>query len=157
MIVIADTTPINYLILIEEIGILEKLYGRVLIPSAVFEELKAEDAPNEIKIWLENAPEWFEVKSISKAIPEDLKILDLGESEAIELAVELNADLLVIDERLGRKKATEHGLQIVGTIGVLAIANKKNLINIEEVLKKLEKTSFYLSENLKEFLKEQKN
>ena len=47
MIVIADTTPINYLILIEEIGILEKLYGRVLIPTAVFEELKAENAPTE--------------------------------------------------------------------------------------------------------------
>lgn len=103
MIVIADTTPINYLILIDEIEILEKLYGQVFIPKAVFEELNADAAPNEVKNWLLQIPDWFEIKSVSSAIPNDLMILDAGESEAIQLATEINADLLIIDERLGRE------------------------------------------------------
>lgn len=57
MIVIADTTPINYLVLIGEIEILPMLYGQIFVPTAVFEELKAEAAPHEVKIWLKNLPE----------------------------------------------------------------------------------------------------
>lgn len=157
MIVIADPTPINYLILIGELEILEKLYGRVLIPTTVFDELNADATPKEVKNWLLKIPEWFEVKSISSEISEDLKILDPGESEAIQLATETNADLLIIDERIGRKIAEEHGLKIIGTIGVLASAKKKDLINVEVVIEKLEKTNFYLSENLKDFLRKQKS
>ncbi len=157
MIVIADTTPVNYLILIGEIEILEKLYGQILIPNAVFEELKSEAAPPEIKDWVANLPVWFEVKKISNKISDDLKILDAGEAEAIQLAKELNADLLIIDERLGRIKAEEHGLRIIGTIGILALADKRDLINIEDIIEKLERTNFYLSDNLKKFLREQKS
>ena len=153
MIVIADTTPINYLILIGEIVILEKLYGHILIPNAVFEELKSEAAPLKIKNWVANLPSWFEVKKISNEVSDDLKILDAGEAEAIELAEELKADLLVIDERLGRRKAEEHGLRITGTIGILALAKEKELINIEEVIVKLEATNFYLSDDLKKVLR----
>lgn len=126
-----------------------------MIPNAVFKELNAETAPIEVKNWLEKCPEWFEIKNVSSKIPEDLKILDDGESEAIQLATELNADLLIIDERLGRKKAEEHGLRIIGTVGVLALANSKGLINIEEVFEKLESSSFYLSDDLKDFLRKQ--
>ncbi len=149
MIVIADTTPINYLILIGEIEILEKLYGQILIPNAVFEELKAETAPPEIKIWIENQPKWFQVGRISNDIAEDLKILDAGEAEAIQLANELKANLLVIDERLGRRKAAECGLRIIETIGILALAKERDLINIEDVIENLERTNFYLSDDLK--------
>ena len=155
MIVIADTTPINYLILIDEIEILAELYGKVIIPEAVFRELKAEAAPKEIKKWLANRPEWLEVQNISAQIGEDLKSLDAGEAEAIVLAEELNADLLLIDERLGRKIAQEHGLRVVGTIGILALAKQNKLFNLEDVIGKLEKTNFYLSDKLKEFLRKQ--
>lgn len=155
MIVIADTTPINYLVLIDEIDILEKLYGQVVVPTAVFEELNAVAAPSKVKSWLVNHPEWFEVKGLTTEIGEDLKFLDVGEGEAIQLAEELNADLLIMDERLGRKTAEEHGLRVVGTIGILALAKKKDLINLGEVFEKLENTNFYLSDKLKNFLRKQ--
>lgn len=87
MIVIADTSPVNYLVLIGEIEILPQLYGQIFVPNAVFEELKAEDAPCEVKNWLESGPPWFQVKNISTEIDKHLNdILDAGESEAIQLA-----------------------------------------------------------------------
>lgn len=153
MIVIADTSPINYLVQIGEIGVLEKLYGRIIIPNSVFEELIADVAPIEVKNWITNKPNWLEIKSVESEIDTDLEILDAGEAEAIQIAKEINADLLIIDEKLGRKIAKQHGLKIVGTIGVLALAKEKNLINIDNVIEKLEKTNFYVSNELKNYLK----
>lgn len=157
MIVIADTTPINYLILIDQVHILPELYGRVVIPQAVFEELSANAAPLEVKKWLANFPEWIEIGIVSSEIDAELaEMLDQGESEAIRLAEELDADLLIIDDKVGREIAARRGLQIVGTVGVLALASQKNLINVEEIIQKLEKTNFYISPELKEILRESK-
>ena len=63
MIVVADTTPINYLILIEEIDVLPKLYGRVIIPRAVSEELMRSRAPLNVQEWMKQPPDWLEVLS----------------------------------------------------------------------------------------------
>ena len=99
MIVIADTSPINYLILIGEIDILPLLYGRIIIPNTVLHELGAGSAPTLVKNWLLTPPEWLEIRSISTTIERDLSdFLDLGESEAIQMAEEFDADLLIIDE-----------------------------------------------------------
>ncbi len=135
-------------------AILEKLYSQVIIPSSVFEELNSDFAPIKVKEWIINKPKWVEIKYIETEIDKNLVILDKGEAEAIQVAKELNADLLIIDEKLGRKTAKVFGLKIIGTIGVLALAKEKNLINIEDVLKKLEKTSFFISDELKNFLKQ---
>ncbi|MGI8669086.1 MAG: DUF3368 domain-containing protein [Aridibacter sp.] len=154
MIVIADTSPINYLVQIGEVELLEKLYGQIVIPNAVFEELKSDFAPIVVKKWISNKPHWLEIKNVNSELDEDLATLDKGEAEAIQIAKELKADLLIIDEKLGRKTAKEYGLKIIGTIGVLALAKEKNLINISEVIQKLENTSFYISDKLKNFLLE---
>ena len=92
MIVISDTTPINYLILVGKIFILPELLGKVIIPFAVFQELQSDKTPKVVKIFIENLPEWLEVRQAKFLFDKDLDNLDEGEREAIVLAEELKAD-----------------------------------------------------------------
>ncbi len=150
MIVVADTSPVRYLILIGEIELVPKLYGRVLIPSAVFAELRASASPEPVRKFTEDGPEWLEIATLSQPIENDLlRILHLGESEAIQLATEIKADLLLIDEKRGRAVAVDRGLEIIGTIGVLLSAHRKGLVDLEESISKLQGTDFYMSSELK--------
>src|SRR5437667_12210392 len=99
MIVIADASPINYLILVDEIDVLPLLYGRVIISNGVLDELTAGPAQKKEITWLESRPDWLETRSLSGPIAPDLtELLDWGESESIQLATDLNADVLLIDE-----------------------------------------------------------
>src|ERR1044071_7268096 len=100
MVVVADTSPINYLILIAQIDILKHLYTRILIPPAVLAELKHPVAPTPVRDWADHVPEWLEVLSPKSRLI--LAQLDLGESEAIALATEVDADVVLIDEQAGR-------------------------------------------------------
>lgn len=153
MIVISDTSPVNYLVLIGEIDLLTKLYQTVIVPQSVFEELTAAASPLEVRNWLKKKPDWFLVKQISSSILPTFYGLDAGESEAIQLAQELNADLLIIDEKQGRKIAKEQGLKIIGTIGILASAIEKDLIDAEKTIQKLENTNFHFAEIFKDLLR----
>jgi predicted nucleic acid-binding protein len=153
MIVISDTSPINYLVLIGEIDLLAELYQTIIIPSAVFGELSAEASPVKVKKWLENKPDWLLIKEPLVDVSLTTFGLDVGESEAIQLAKELAADLLIIDEKQGRKIAKEQGLKIIGIIGVLALAIEKNLIDADVIIAKLENTSFRFAETFKNLLR----
>jgi predicted nucleic acid-binding protein len=159
MIVIADTSPIHYLILIGEINLLPRLYDQIIISNGVLAELTADATPEKVKRWLSNMPGWLETRSLPGPVEKSLTdILDLGESEAIQLATDLNADLLLIDEKIGRDIATKRGLRIVGTIGVPASASEKGLVEVEQSLSRLESTNFYVSDELKKYLlKQNKN
>jgi hypothetical protein len=81
MVIVADTSPINYLVLIGHIGILPRLYTRVVIPPAVFDELTHPAAPAPVRDWIERHPAWLEVLSPKSTIA--VAQLDLGESQAI--------------------------------------------------------------------------
>ena len=89
MIVVADTSPINYLILIEEIDILTKMYGSVVIPHAVREELVRPSAPEPVRKWIAQPPAWLEVRTPVIVPDASLAHLDAGERDAIMLAGEL--------------------------------------------------------------------
>lgn len=102
MVVVADTSPINYLVLIAQIGLLVGLYTRTLIPPAVLAELKHPLAPKPVRDWADNAPRWLEVLSPKTSL--DLPKLDPGETEAIALATEMHADVVLIDEQGGGRK-----------------------------------------------------
>src|SRR5438105_15813680 len=97
MIVVADTTPLRYLVVIEREHVLPALYGRVLIPPAVADELNHENAPEVVRAWLAARPNWLEIRQPTRTLPPESD-LDRGEQEAIALAEELAADLLLIDE-----------------------------------------------------------
>ena len=145
MIVVADTTPINYLILIEEIDVLPKLYGRVIIPHAVSEELLRSRAPVKVQEWMKQPPDWLEVLSPTVVVDAKLAKLDAGERDAIALAEELSADQLIVDELLGRREAERRSLPVIGTIGVLREAAEMGLMDLRSAFERLRQTSFHVS------------
>jgi len=104
MIVVADTTPLNYLMLIGEIELLPQLFGWVLIPFAVFEELNQAETPGAVRNWMANPPPWLEVRILRSRPADALDYLDQGEREAIALAEETHADRLLIDETEAAEK-----------------------------------------------------
>lgn len=117
MLVVSDTSPLTALLQIGRIDVPQTVFGRVLIPYAVRDELLREHAL---------LPEWIEV-FLPKTIPQSVLAagLDLGETEAIALALESHADNLLMDERLGRRVAVAHGLRVTGLLGVLVLGKWK--------------------------------
>ena len=119
MIVVSDTTPLISLLKINRIDLLEKLFGDVLIPQAVFDELTVDERfrleADEIR-----QKKFIVVKPVNN--PESASILkraaglDQGESEAIGLSDELKADLLLMDDAKGRNVSAQMGLRIMGNL-----------------------------------------
>ncbi|MBE9111055.1 DUF3368 domain-containing protein [Nodosilinea sp. LEGE 07298] len=131
MIVISDTSAITNLVAIQHLQLLPQLYNRVTIPEAVYRELTEVNPPVPGTLEVKLAP-WIEIRPVvNQNVVERLRLkarLDPGESEAIALALELNADLLLIDERRGRAEANRLGVKITGLLGVLVEAKQKQLI-----------------------------
>ncbi|MGI8882647.1 MAG: DUF3368 domain-containing protein [Pyrinomonadaceae bacterium] len=146
MIVISDTSPINYLVLIDEIELLAKLFKEIIIPPAVLSELQRNEAPEKVRAWIAASPTWLNVRAASAIDP--TITLGAGECEAISLAKEINADLILIDDKKARQAAIERGLTVAGTLNVLELASVKNLIELREVFDKLKQTNFRVSQTL---------
>lgn len=144
MIVIADTTPVNYLVLIEAAELLPRLFGQVFIPPAVLEELKDPATPSPVRAWLADSPAWLRVQTLRSRPDPGLDHLDAGEREAIALAEELKADHLLVDESDARKEAARRKLSFIGTLGILRRAAQLELINLPSVLARLQQTTFYV-------------
>lgn len=127
--IVSNTSPLTNLAAIGKLDLLEQLYGEIIIPSAVFQELTAwgDSIPGAKEVKTLN---WIQVQPINDtSLVESLKTkLDPGESSAITLALELNADWLIIDEQLGRKIAIGYGLKITGILGILIEAKRQGLI-----------------------------
>jgi len=150
IVVVADTSPIRYLVRIGEIDLLKKLYGQVILPGMVLDELQAEDGLPIVRAWAGDIPAWVRVQSPTKPLEVTLSNLHRGESEAIALAEELQAALLLIDDRVGVQVALERRLTITGTLGVLVEAAQAGLTQIEAVLQKLQETNFRATPGLYE-------
>lgn len=142
MIVISDTAPLNYLVLIDCQEILCTLFGQVIIPQKVFDELQRAETPEEVRTWIGNYPECLEVRIVQGSLTAISDKLGDGEREAIALAEELQADVLLIDDRDGRVEAERHNIAVTGTLGVLRTAARKGLIDLPEVIERLRQTSF---------------
>ena len=125
MIVVSDTSPITSLVKIDRLYLLERLFRRVLIPDAVHKELQKSHS---------SLPAFIEVCSAKdrELVLQLAARLDQGEAEAIVLAKELNAKVLLIDERLGRSVAKKEGLKITGLMGVLIEAKQRKFITSVE-------------------------
>lgn len=157
MIVVADASPINYLVQIEAGHILPKLFGRVIFPKEVREELKHPAAPAAVREWIEAGETWIEFREPQNEPDEKIRLLDPGERSAILLAVELGVDLLLIDERRGRAAATERGLKTLGTLGVLLQAEKQGLLDALRAFDQLvTTTNFHAAPDLREYFVQQR-
>jgi len=138
--VIADTGPINYLILIGHIGLLPRLFERVALPVAVHAEPADSLAPVEVRRWMAAPPAWLEIHGTA-----NLSLvagLDDGEAAAIALAESLGAEMLLIDERDGYRIARQKGLRVTGTLGLLDLAADRGLIDFAHAIHALERTTF---------------
>lgn len=148
MIVVSDTSAITNLFQINKLELLKQLYEEITIPKAVFEELSQISAQNTYLL----SNDWIKVREPSNQnLVDTLKIdLDLGESEAIALALELSANYVIIDERKGRNLAQNYNLQVIGVIGIFIQCKRINIIpNVKSLLDELlEKTNFYINPNL---------
>ncbi len=161
MIVIADTTPLHYLVLLDHADVLRELYGRVIIPEAVLRELQAPRTPAAVKQWVMNRPAWLEVQQVSA--PEDMTLrdavttghLDAGERDAIALAVTLRADAVILDDKAARREAERRNLRMIGTVRVLYDAAESGLVDLPEALERLQAAGFYLDAKLVQFLLDQ--
>jgi len=149
MLVVADTSPINYLVLLEHTAVLPALYTRVFLPPAVVTELQDLEAPEEVRAWVDNLPPWCEVRRPAPlGETETLAHLGAGEREAILLAHELQADFLLIDEEDGRQAARSRALTVTGTLGVLERAAERGLTDLPSTLARLLTTTFRVRDDL---------
>jgi predicted nucleic acid-binding protein len=156
VIVVADTSPLNYLIQIECDSLLPRIYGRIIIPKGVMKELAHASAPDPVRDWLTNLPSWVDVDAAQSLPDGSLAFLGPGEREAIQLAQEQRADLLLMDERKGRLEARRRGLRTTGTLGVLVTAGELRMVNAEAKYRQLlVATTFRTSEDLEaQFLRQ---
>jgi predicted nucleic acid-binding protein len=145
MIVVADTSPICYLLLIGDIDLLRILFGKVIIPRAVRDELSVEGAPDVLRAWIAQPPKWIEMHSILAEPDETLDRLHKGESEAVMLAEQLGADLIVLDDKAAREVAAQRGLKVIGLLGILAEGAHRGLIHLPTAVDHLRQTTFRAS------------
>lgn len=155
MIIIADSGPLRYLIIIEQVGLLPLLYGNIVIPQSVVNELTQTATPESVRLWMGRLPEWVTVRS-PQNMPFDLPfVLGAGEREAIALTEELAADVLLADDEAARVEAARRKISVQGTLGILDLAAEHGLlVNLPETLERLRSTNFRASKRLLDFFLE---
>ena len=154
---VSNSTPLIHLAKIGRLELLREFFGEVLIPEAVYRECVIEGKGSEDAKLIENAV-WIRVERIrDERLKRSLMIeLDEGESEAIVLAIEKGAGILLMDDYDGREIARALGLKTTGTIGILLRAKFEGKIeSIKDELDKLKETGFWLSEELYERILEE--
>jgi predicted nucleic acid-binding protein len=145
LIVVSDTSPILNLAAASKLYLLRDLYADIVIPPAVGQEL--------VRNGVQLEPSWTRVVAAEdqNEVAALLDQLDLGEAEAIVVAGELKAGLLLVDEKRGRRVALDRGLEVTGLLGVLAEAKARGLIlRCQPVLEEMIRVAgFWIGEELK--------
>jgi uncharacterized protein len=141
---VSDTTPITTLLKARQIDLLQKLFGSIMIPEAVFEELRAFHAA---------VPDFIRVEPIvgrDRRLP-GTENLGRGEAEAVRLAKVLGAEILLTDDRKARAAAASLGIKCAGLLGLLIQAKKTNLIrSVRSMIEVLEdEGGLYLSADVR--------
>ncbi|MFM6370265.1 MAG: DUF3368 domain-containing protein, partial [Dolichospermum sp.] len=150
MIIVSDTTPISELAKVNHLNLLPKLFGKVVIPQGVFDELQVGEHP---AAQLVQNLSWLEVVTVDnqqlvRELQQSFK-LDLGESEAIALAEEISASGLLIDESAARKVAMAQKLPLIGTVGILLLAKRRGLLDsVKDVLDEMQEQGMRISDRL---------
>lgn len=126
MLVVSDSSPLRYLILVDSADILPKMFGRVVAPPEVVAELNQPKTPEAVRTWVAARPAWLEVQGPAETM--EAKGLGLGERQAISLAQEIRAEAVLLDDRDAVKEAKSRGLMVLGTLALLDEAASRGLI-----------------------------
>jgi predicted nucleic acid-binding protein len=154
MIAVSNTTPLRYLIAIEQERLLGQLFVKVFVPAAVHGELTDARTPENVRRCVLAVPPWLEIRTVEETGTSAFPVtLHRGEREAILLAEMLRADVLLIDEQIGRTIALSRNLPLSGTLGVLERADTLGLVrDFPSVLKQLKTNGFFITESLEQRL-----
>lgn len=147
--IVSNTTPILSLLKIDRLDILRYLYKEIIIPKAVFDEIeKGKDKPHYVDL---SELDWIKILPIENRLSLLYFLdLDLGEAEVIVLATEIRADLVIIDETLGRRFTKHANLRITGTLGVLVKAKQMGIVKeISPLIEAMQGQGIWISEKLK--------
>ncbi len=142
MIVVSDAGPLHYLVLIGQIELLPSLYGQVVVPVAIVNELQHLRTPV-VRTWISTPPSWLDIRDTNA--DSTVTPLGAGELAAITLAEQLHAALVLMDDLDGRIEAERRSLKVIGTRGVLRDAALQQLIDLPQVLDELRQTNFFVS------------
>ena len=155
MIVVSDTTPIHYLILIRDESILPALFDKIIIPEEVAAEMRHPNTPIAVREWIDEPPAWARIEPASPRFLESIGGLGQGETAAIAIAVEQHAAAVLIDDRKAIREARKKGLTVLTTFAVLELASLKGLIELDTAYDKLSHTTFRMppEEIVEEYLK----
>ena len=153
---VSNTTPLRYLIAIEQEHLLGQLFEKVFIPAAVHEELTDSRTPETVRGRVLSMPAWLEVRTVQETQTTTFPVtLHRGERQSILLAEALRADVLLIDEQIGRTIALSRNLPLSGTLGVLERADRMGFVSdFPQVLQRLKASGFFLTEALEQQLLE---
>lgn len=144
MIIISDTTPLRYLIETQLVHVLAALFGKVIIPEAVFAELQHAKTPLQVKDWIAGHPTWLEVRQAKLATFTPRKKIGQGEREAFALALELNATAVLLDDRAAMVEAQRHNIMTIPTFAILEQAAARDLIDLPDAVVAMRQTSLRL-------------
>jgi predicted nucleic acid-binding protein len=145
---VADTGPLNYLVLIGRIDLVPQLFGSLSIPTAVRDELDDPITPAAVRQWIAAPPGWLSIMPAPAGTDPALAALDVGERAAIALAAAIKADLLLMDDRAGVAVARAQGIEVTGTLGVLDRAARHGLVELPAALAALRATNFHIRQEL---------
>lgn len=151
-VVVADTGPLRYLVLIGHVEVLPLLFGTVSIPATVADELRHPNTPDAVRAWMAGSPPWLATHPDPIEPATGSGQLDPGERAAIALAHALAAGLLLMDDRAGVRAARAQGLRVIGTLGLLADAAREGLLHLDAAFAALQGTNFYAPQALFEAL-----
>jgi predicted nucleic acid-binding protein len=153
---VSNTTPLRYLIAIEQEHLLGQLFEKVFVPVAVHEELTDSRTPENVRARIIAMPDWLEIRNVQETRTATLPVtLHRGERQAILLAEEMRADVLLIDEQIGRMIALSRNLPLSGTLGILERADRMGFVSdFRNVLQRLKTSGFFLGETLERHLLE---
>lgn len=141
-VVVADTGPLHYLVLVDQIHLLPALLQTITAPDRVHAELFHRAAPDIVRRWAASPPAWLRVMPAPPPTGALPRSLDQGEADAIDLAASLHAELVLMDDRAGVAAARAMGLTLVGTLGILDLAASRGLVDITDAVARLKDTNF---------------
>jgi predicted nucleic acid-binding protein len=141
-VVISDAGPLHYLVLIELIDLLPRLFDMVSVPETVRRELQHPYTPLSVRTWMDSRPTWLRVMPAPPAQSLPLPALDDGARSVIALGLALRADLILMDDRSGVAAALAEAFEVTGTLGILDRAARRGLIDLAPALARLTATNF---------------
>ncbi len=155
MIIVSDNSALSCLAELGELDLLVRLYGSVTVTATIRDEGRHLHAPASLRQFYDDPATWLKIQPDARPFLNETLALDSGEASAITLAWQhRDTCLLVMDEKRGRRVSLALGLRITGTAGLLCDAASAGLIDFDDVFSRLSRTSFRLSTQLVEILRQ---